>query len=49
VRRRELAKEQRLSGGAVPEAAGDNFEEFDAEDNEQLDLDDSEDEDMDVV
>jgi hypothetical protein len=32
----------------VVEAAGDDFEEFDAEDNELLD-DDSEDEDMEVV
>ena len=48
TRRRELAREQKLNGGAVAEAA-DDFEEFDAEDNEQLDIDSEDEDTMDVV
>jgi nuclear GTP-binding protein len=48
ARRRELAREQKLNGGAVAEGA-DDFEEFDAEDNEQLDTDSEDEDNMDVV
>ncbi|KAL5120323.1 nuclear GTP-binding protein nug1 [Pleosporales sp. CAS-2024a] len=50
LRRRELAKEQRLNGETVADAAAeDDFAEFDVEDNELLDHSDSEDQDtMDV-